>query len=287
MSASNAVITVANTQLSPMRVKFNGVDLGTTNGGVEVTPKYEYADIMADQLGKTVLDKRVSGYAINVKFSLGEVLNKDNWKIAFPSIKEVGSGPKAIYADMQIGDSLIAHASPLLLHPLDHLDSDLSADFLFYKAACASAPTLKYTPDKQVELAVDMIVFPDTSVSPARWFTYGDPSIGLVAASAGAPSFTGTGNGTLTSVAVTSGVTKTETISATCVGVGAASATVFFVSGSLSGPLGEFAVAHASTSTFNFTSSITGLINFTITQGATAFVVGDQFQVVTTAANFA
>lgn len=286
MSSSTANVTISNLQLTPMRVTFNGVDLGATNGGVEFSPKLEYADIMADQYGKTVLDKRVSGYAFTCKFSLGEVQNKANWKVAFPSMKQVGTGPYAMYSDMQVGDSLIGHAQTLILHPLDHIDGDLSGDYKFYKAACISAPQLKYTPDKQVELAVEMVIFPDTTVSPARWFTYGDPTIGVVAASAGTPSLTGTGNGTCTSVAVTSGVTKTETITATCVGIGASSSTEFAVSGSISGPLGVVNLAHASSSTANFVSTPSGIISFTLTQGSTAFVVGDAFTIATTAANF-
>lgn len=283
MSNSSATVTTGNMQLTPMRVTFNGVDLGGTSGGVEVSPKITYADIEADQFGKTVLDKRVSGYQFIVKFNLNEVQLKSNWKTAFPSMKLVGSGPNSIYADMQIGDSLIGHAGSLILHPLDHADNDLSGDYKFFKAACISTPQIKYTPDKQVELAVEMVIFPDTTASPARWFVYGDPSIGLVAATAGTPSFTGTGDGTCTSVS-TGSKTATETITISCVGVPAANKSNWYVSGSISGPLGEVQITSGTGGgTGVFTSDY---INFTITDGTTDFVVGDQFQIATTAANY-
>lgn len=279
---STANVTVTNIPLSPMRVTFNGVDLGATSGGVDISLKTDFADITCDQFGKTVLDSRVSGYAYQIKFSLDEVLKKDNWKVAFPSIKEVGSGT-AIYQDSQIGASLLGAAHVLVLHPLDHADTDKSADFTFYLAACKGAPQLKYTADKQVSLAVDMIVFPDTSVSPARFYFYGDTANGLVAASAAVPTYAGTGNGTCTSVSV-GALTKSETITILCVGVPAANKSNWFVSGSLSGSLGMADITSGTTGgTVNFTS---GQINFTLTDGTVDFIVGDQFQIVTTAANY-
>lgn len=268
-----------------MRVTFNGVDLGATEGGVQVELKTQMADITLDQWGKTPADKRVSGYAFSVKFTLSELKNIDNWKVVFPSAEEiVNGGTKSVLTSMNIGDSLLAHAQQLVLHPLENANSDLSGDYLFYKAASTQVSGVKYGPDKQSGLQVEMTVFPDTTVSPPRFWVYGDPSNGATAASAGAPTAgSNTGNGTITSVAVFSGVTVTETITIQCIGTGSASANVFEVSGSVSGVIGVFTLAHASSSTTNFTSS---KISFTATQGATAFVLNDSFTIATTAANF-
>lgn len=283
MSLSTANVTVSNFQLSAAQVLFNGIDLGGASGGINVSLKTDFADITCDQFGKTPLDSRVSGYAYTAKFMLDEILKKDNWKVAFPMMKEVGSG-SAIYSDAQIGYSLLGAAKQLLIHPLDHGTSDKSADLLFYLAACKGAPQLKYTADKQLGLEVEMIIFPDTGVVPARFMFFGDPANGLVAASAGTPSFTGTGNGTCTSV-TTGTATKTETITILCVGVPAANKSNFFVSGSLSGPLGMADITSGTGGgTVNFTSNA---INFTLTDGATDFAIGDQFTIATTAANYA
>jgi len=288
MSTSTANVNVLNIPLSPMRVKYKGVDLGGTTNEVSIQIKYEMADIMVDQFGKSIMDKVVSGLSFSIKTVLAEVKNKDNWAVAFPSIHEVTQGGnKAIYADMQIGDHLYPKAGQLLLHPLENADADLSQDYLFYKATATQVAEVKYGPEKQSGLNVEFIVYPDTTVSPARYMFHGDPSVALVAASAGSPvAGSNTGNGTITAVSVFSGVTATETITITC--LDAVSGNNFEISGSVSGILGVAHVAALSGSTIGFipSSPTPQVIAFTINQGSTQFVAGDSFTIATTAANY-
>lgn len=285
MSASNSTITPANIILTPVRVTFNGVDLGGTTGGVSTAPKYKLSNITVDQYGDTVVDAVVSGQHYNVKFILAESKNKANWKVAFPHAKLL-TGNTNVYFDMQVGDKVSLHAAALLLHPLSNVDSDLSGDLLFYKAVAMSATEIKYGPDKQIGLSVEMMILPDTSLLPARFVMHGDPANGIVnATAAGAVAGGGnTGNGTITSQTPTNAGTKTETITVQCIGIGAAGATVIEVSGSVSGILGVFSVAAASTSTHTFNSP---QVNFIMTQGTVTFVVGDTFTIATVAANYA
>jgi hypothetical protein len=265
-------------ELTPMRVKFNGVDIGGTHNNVVLAMSYKKSPIKADQLGETDLDYRVSGHEFKVTTELAEIKNKDIWKVALPNARLVTSGPnKMIYAESQIGDSDLAnHAFNLVLHPLSLQDSDLSGDYKFFKAVAESVTEITYGPTTQGALKIVWKILPDTTVQPARFFVHGDPGIGLVAASAGSPSFSGTGNGTMTSVTVQSGVTVTETITATLV-TAAANGGVFFVSGSVSGPLGLATVGVA---------FVSGQISFTINDGSTDFVLNDAFTVATTAANY-
>ena len=276
MGVSYANVNPANLELTPMRVTFNGVDLGGTLSNVVVTPKYVKSPLMADQFGKTVIDRRVSATEITVTTELAEVLNKDNWKIVFPHAKEVTTGSKLIQWNNAIGDSDLSHAGVLLLHPLSKVDADLTEDYKFYKACASAESEIVYSPEGQAKLKIVWNILPDTGVQPATFFIYGDPTIGLVAATAGSPVFTGTGNGTMTAVAVYSGVTKTETITATVV-TPIANGGVFNVNGSLSGPLGLATVG------VNFVSPV---ISFIINDGSTDFVLGDNFTVATTAANY-
>jgi hypothetical protein len=290
MSNSNAQINVLNIPLSPMRVKFNSVDVGGTTGDVTLSIKMKMSPIKVDQLGDSEIDDVVSGLHYSIKFVLAEVKNKDNWKIAFPSMKEiVNGGLKAIYSDAAIGDHLYPKAQQLLLHPLENVDADLSEDYLFYKASAQNASEVKYGPSKQTGLSVEFKVYPDTGTLPARYMFHGDPSIGLVAAIAGSPvAGANTGNGTLDTVSVTSGITKTETITATCVG-SSGSGSEFAVSGSVSGALGvvNLPAANGSQVTFLPAAGSPQVISFKLHQGTVQFVLNDSFTIPTTASNYA
>ena len=289
MSVSTASVNPLNIPLSPMRVNFNGVDLGGTVNEVTLSKKILLADVMVDQLGKTSLDKKVSGYDYSVKFTISEVKNKDNWKVVFPSDQEVNSGTKSIISTIQIGDSMYAKAGVLILHPLENADGDLSGDYKFEKAASIQVTEIKYGPDKQSGLTIEMHIFPNLNVSPGRFMIFGDPTIGIVnaAAAAAVPGGGNTGNGTISAEAVFNAVTKTETITLTC--LDAVTGNNFSVTGSLSGALGVLHVGATSGNTANFvpTTGSPQVITFTLNQGSVQFVAGDSFTIATTASNFA
>lgn len=284
MSASNSVIVPGNIVLTPMRVTFNGVDLGGTVAGVDFSPKYDIADITVDQYGKTVVDGVVSGQHYNVKFTLAETKLAEAWKVAFPHSKLVGTFPnQSEYFDMQIGDKLSNHAHVLNLHPLSAVDGDLSQDLTFYLAVAKSASEVKYGPDKQVGLACEMQILPDTSIVPAKFCLYGDPNIGIINASAATavPGGGNVGNATISNIGVANAYTKTETI--TIAVVGQTSGNNIYVSGSQSGALGEFHVGAANGQLFDFVSNP---IAFRLTQGTVQLQVGDTFTIATTGANY-
>lgn len=277
MAVSYSTITPTNLELTPMRVTYKGVDLGATLDNVVLGIETMKAEIKADQLGDTVIDRRVSGHKFTVTTSLAEAKFKDNWKAVFPNMNLVTSGGSKIgYFDSQVGRSDIDDAGELVLHPLSLPDADKSGDYLFYKATADANSELTYGPNDQLRLKLVMNVYPDFSVSPVRFMLHGDPTVGLTSASAGSPVLVGTGNGTMTSVTVFNGQTVTETITATCV-TAATDGGVFHVSGSVSGSLGLATVG---------VSFVSDVISFTINDGATDFIVGDAFTVATTAANY-
>jgi hypothetical protein len=276
---SNPNVNPANMELSPMQVFANGVDLGATLKGVKVGIKTMKSNIMADQFGKSVLDRRVSGHALTVETELAEVLNKDIWKRVFASQKKVGTGPYAMYFASAIGSSDLANAVQLTLHPLSKAANDKSEDLTFYVASPDENSDPAWNADNQTALKIVWNVYLDTSVQPARLMFFGDTTIGLVAASAAAAVAGGgnTGNGTVTGVTAFSGFTKTETITMTCVTT-AVNGGKFYVTGSLSGALGMATVG---------TPFVHPVVAFTINDGATDFAVNDSFTIATTAANYA
>lgn len=282
MPTSSAAVFTANMELTPVRVKYNGVDLGGTHGNVKVLIETSKAEIKADQSGTTVRDRRISGLNIKIETQLAEIKDVNKWKVVFPNQPFLTSGGNhAMQWQNKVGASDLGVAQQLILHPLSRQDSDLGGDILCYKAVADEKSEITYSPTGQAVLKVLWNILPDDAVNPERFMFYGDPSIGLIDAIAGSPLFTGTGNGTVTSVSVFNGFTKTETITIQC--VGASTGNDFFVSGSLSGALGEFHVGAVSGNNHVFSCPE---IAFTLTQGTTQFVYGDAFTIATTAANY-
>lgn len=279
MAVSTATVTPTNMELTPMRVTFNGTDLGGTLSNVVISMKYNKSPIKADQYGDTILDQRVSGQEFLVTTELAETELAANWKVVFPQSNLVTSGGnKQNYFDMRIGDGDLARSAILILHPLSRANADLSGDFKFFKATATGESEVTYSPTGQAKLKIVWRVYPDTSATPAKFFVHGDPAIGLTAASASAASFSGTGNGTMGSITVYSGFTVSEVVTATCV-TAAANAGTFNVNGSITGPMGLATVG------VSFVPA-NSRISFTIADGSTDFIVGDAFTVTTVAANY-
>jgi hypothetical protein len=247
---------------------------------------YTKSDLKADQYGDTVLDRRVSGFNSDIEFTLAEINDITKWKVAVPNSTLVGTIPnRSIVFLSKIGESDLSLAHTLTLHPLSKADADLTGDITFPLATAESVSEVDFGPKAQQGLKCKMHVYPNTAVSPAIFLIHGDPSNGLISPSAGTPIFSGTGNGILGAVAVYSS-TKTETITVACVGVPASNKSNWYVSGSLSGPLGVVDITSGTNgASANFTNPL-GIISFTIADGLTDFVIGDAFTIATVGPNY-
>lgn len=278
MPTSFATVQTQKMELTPCRVTYKGVDLGGTLDGVTVNVEFEKSDILADQSGSTVRDRRVSGLKVTVETSLAQTQDKDLWKKVFPHayLVDDGLGNKIMYFTSRLGDSDLANAGELILHPLSKPDADKSGDFKFFKAAPDAKSSIVFSPTEQSKLKVVWNIMPDDTVQPERFFLYGDPSIGLINASFDPPVFAGSGNGTISGISVFNGLTKTETITIKCIATNT-NGGIFDVSGSLSGHIG---VAYVGV-TF-----VSNVIAFTLNDGTIDFAVNDQFTIQTNAANY-
>lgn len=278
LSFSN--ITPGQFELTPCRVTYKNVDLGATLSNVVVKIEESLADLKSDQLGTTVIDRKVSGFKVTIETELAEVKLKDNWEVVFPAHKLVtgGGGQKVFYFDSTVGTSMVDLAGQLVLHPLSKPDADKSTDILVWLATAEGKADLTFSPTDQQKLKVVWHMYPDFTTLPPRFMLYGDPTVGLTAASAGAAT-AGTGNvgnGTVTSIVAYSSGAKDETITLQCVTAASNSGT-FFVSGTVSGSLGLATVGQT------FTSDP---ISFLINDGAIDFAVNDSFTIATLAANY-
>lgn len=181
---TNPSVTVSKMELTPMMVKYTGptdstpTDIGGTLDNVVITAKYGKAEIKADQLGNSVLDRRVNEISVQVTTSITEVQDKNTLRILFPHADLLDSGGNlALQFATKVGDSDIANAGKLTLHPLSKAASDVSTDWTFYKACASAESELSYGPNDQVKAKIVWNILPDTSVTPYRWCRYGDPAI--------------------------------------------------------------------------------------------------------------
>jgi hypothetical protein len=174
---SYATVTTSSMELSPMRVTFDGVDLGGTLGNCVISAKYAKSPILADQSGSTVRDRRVSGVEITVTTEITEIQNKDVWKVVFPHATLVGTGTKALDFVENIGDGDLSNAAALVLHPLSKADADLTTDYTFYKAVASAESSITYGPNEQARLKIVWNILPDESATPNQFFRFGDPAV--------------------------------------------------------------------------------------------------------------
>jgi len=275
---SFATITTTNISISPVRVTYDGVDLGATEGDVTVSVETPNSEIKVSQYGDSIIDLVNRGNIVKAKFRLVEV-TAANLKHLFPAAFKVGS--TGLYVASNVGYKLSAYAKVLLLHPLEKSDADLSKDVKFWKAVSMSPAEIPYGPEVITGFEVEMLALPDfTPGAQARYAFLGDPSTGLTNASADAAvaDVGNTGNGTVGSLVVANASTLTETITLTCVDE-ATNGGEFHVTGGDGRSLGIATVGTP------FTADDSS-IGFTISDGATDFAEGDIFTIDTTAANY-
>lgn len=179
-------IDVSQMELTPCQVFFQGpgataeVDLGGTLGNVVIGAKYMKAEKKADQLGETVLDRSVSGTEVTVTTELAEIKDKDIWKVVFPHATLIESGgDKALEFRSNVGDSDLANAGQLRLHPMSVASGVVDFDHTFYKAVANAESELVLSPTEQSKLKIIWNVLPDFSVTGQhpRFYRYGDTTL--------------------------------------------------------------------------------------------------------------
>lgn len=178
---STATVTTSNMELSPMIVKYGTagaeVDLGGTLGNVVISAKYSKSNILADQSGSTVRDRRVSGVEVTVTTELAEIQNKDIWKIVFPHATLTGSGTSGTIAfNSNIGDSDLSNAKQLILHPESKGALDVTGSYIFFKAVASAESSISYSPTEQARLKIVWNILPDESATPNKFFKFGAES---------------------------------------------------------------------------------------------------------------
>lgn len=167
-----------NVKLGVCRVIFDGVDLGFTKGGVEVSVATETHEVQVDQAGQTPINEYIMGRTVSVKAPLAET-TLENLVAIMPGAKLVSgtNNTKRVDVGVGVGVSLLSLAKTLVLHPMALPDADKSEDFTVFKAATAGSLDFAYKLDDERVFSCEFKGYPNDK---NLLFAVGDPLAGSV-----------------------------------------------------------------------------------------------------------
>lgn len=165
-----------NVKLGVCRATYNGVDLGLTKGGVEVTVTTETHKTEVDQYGKTPINEVIMGRTVSAKVPMAETTLENMVKIMPGAVlvtDTLDPTKKVVNVPSGVGTNLLGIAQALVLHPINKLDTDKSEDFTIFKAATAGALSFAYKLEDERIFSCDFTGYPDAD---GNLFAYGDTS---------------------------------------------------------------------------------------------------------------
>lgn len=195
-----------NVKLGPCKITYDGVDLGYTKGGVEVTVETSTYEVTVDQFGEAPIDEYITGRTVTVSAPLAET-TKENLERIMPGASLVNDG--AVAASGEIAVNINPTADKTLTingvtytfkdsASLDNdiaigLDANATAAAIQVKLSASSEPKVavaKYAIDKSVESKI--VVTYKTTGEAGNKFTMATNFTGLTVS----PNLAGGANGT-------------------------------------------------------------------------------------------
>lgn len=150
-------------------VVYNGVDLGHTLGGVEVSYEPSHYDVTVDQYGETVVEKVLTGEKLMAKVPLAEKTIA-NLKAAIPQGQYQGAANRRLAIGKSSGASARAVAAQLVLHPIN--EGTRVYDVVFHKAYAANTITLAHKIDEQAVIEVEFEALLDETKSDNNYLGF-------------------------------------------------------------------------------------------------------------------
>jgi len=163
--------------MSPCIVTYDSLDLGGTLGNVTVEFKYTKGEIKMDQSGSTVRDRVINGVECKVTTEITQIKDKAIWDKVFPNATYTATGTKAIDWVHQMTTRDSAGVKVLKLHPMDTDAADASEEYTFPKAIPSEESSITYGPNEQQKLKIVWNCYMDTTLTPPRFFRFGDTAI--------------------------------------------------------------------------------------------------------------
>ena len=169
-------MSVSDISVKPMSVLWNGTDLGSTQGGVEVSLETSSVDITTDQGGANILDSFQNGLTLSLSIEILE-LNSANYNSMIAStigdsFTPTEGGTHTVLGVSQNFTSMLGKAQVLELRPVGETASGNS--WTFWKA-CPTPSSLSFAADNASSMTVEFKIFPDSSkVEEAQLGVLGD-----------------------------------------------------------------------------------------------------------------
>lgn len=157
---------ITQVQVGACSVSFNGLDLGHTKGGVEVTYEPTHKDVSVDKYGETVIQKRLTGEKLSAKVPLAEYTIA-NLRNAIPQSTFAGAANARITIGASAGQLATADAYQLVLHPLT--EGTRRHDIVIYKAYVASTVVLPHKNDEEKVIEVTFEALLDETKSDGNY----------------------------------------------------------------------------------------------------------------------
>jgi hypothetical protein len=137
---------ITKVQVGACDVTFNGINLGHTKGGVEVSYEPVYKDVMVDKYGETVVEKYLVGEKLTAKVPLAE-FTIANLKNAIPQGTYAGAANARLLIGHSAGVKASSLAAQLVLHPCNM--GTKANDIVIHKAYVASQIALLHKNDEE------------------------------------------------------------------------------------------------------------------------------------------
>lgn len=152
-----------NVKLGVCTITYAGVDLGYTQGGVQVSVKTDTHKVNIDQFGKTTVNELIMSRDVSVKVPLAET-TLENLVEIMPGatlVTDATTQAKSVDVNVGIGVDLLSIAKELRLHPVSKAANDYSEDFVIPLAATSGALDFSYDVEKERLYSVDFTGYPD------------------------------------------------------------------------------------------------------------------------------
>ena len=157
---------ITNVQVGVCSVTFNGLDLGHTKDGVEVSYEPEYHDVAVDKYGNTQVQKILIGEKLSAKVALAE-FTIANLRNAMPKATFAGAANTRVTLGAAAGKKATDSAYQLVLHPIN--EGTRRHDIIIYKAYVASTIVLPHKNDEEKVIEVTFEALLDESRSDGNY----------------------------------------------------------------------------------------------------------------------